>query len=85
MIKSERIDQFRKYIINTYSNCSHSYHGWFDEILCYELHSQPVNPRMRTKTSNYGFETGLTLKELAQKWGIAHLLGRVDSGPLWET
>lgn len=43
----------------------------FDEVLCYELHGQPINPRMRIKTRNDGFETGLTFKELAQKWGIS--------------
>lgn len=43
----------------------------FDEIICYELHSQPINPRMTHKSFNDGYNTGLTFKELAQKWGIS--------------
>jgi len=39
-------------------------------MLCYEIHEEPVNPRMRTKTRNDGFCTGLTFRELAEKWGI---------------
>ena len=64
------VKQFRIQIERTYQNCPFEYKGGFDEILCFELHSQPVNPRMRTKTGNDGFETGLTFKELANKWGI---------------
>lgn len=66
----EKINSFREQIQNTYGN-SHIPFAGFDEILCYELHSQPVNPRMGTKTGNNGFETGLTFRELAQKWGIS--------------
>jgi len=40
-------------------------------LLCYELHTQPVNPRMDGKTFTGGFETGLTFRELANKWGIS--------------
>lgn len=36
----------------------------FGEILCYEIHSQPINPRMEDG------EHGLTFKEIAAKWGI---------------
>lgn len=67
----ETINQFRRHIENTYANCRNSCRGGFDEILCYELHSQPVNPRMKVKTGNDGFETGLTFRELAQKWGVS--------------
>jgi hypothetical protein len=70
MTNGKILKQFRKNIEMTYAN-SHSYKGGFDEILCYELHSQPINPRMRTKTLNNGFECGLTFKELAYKWGIS--------------
>lgn len=71
MIKKEKIIRFRKHIEKSYRNCPNSHRGGFDELLCYEIHSQPINPRMRIKTSNDGFETGLTFKELAQKWGIS--------------
>ena len=42
----------------------------FGEILCFEIHTEPINPRMELKTFS-GYETGLTFKELAQKWGIS--------------
>ena len=66
-----KIDIFRKQIEKSYNCSQFSPNGGFDEILCYELHSQSINPRMRTKTLNDGFETGLTFKEIAQKWGIS--------------
>jgi len=68
---NKKIKQFRKHIEQSYQNCPNSHRGGFDELLCYEIHSQPINPRMRIKTNNDGFETGLTFKELAQKWGIS--------------
>lgn len=71
MTKRQKIEQFRKHIEETYINCAYSDYADFGEILCYELHSQPVNPRMMVKTINNGFQTGLTFKELAQKWGIS--------------
>lgn len=66
----ESLVGFREQIEQAYikANCEYADFG---EILCYELHSQPVNPRMRCKTSNDGFSTGLTFKELAEKWGIS--------------
>ena len=67
---SNSIENFRKQLQKSYVNAGSEYTG-FDEILCYELHSQPINPRMRVKTMNDGFETGLTFKELAKKWGIS--------------
>lgn len=70
MNNHDKIKQFRKHVETAYGNCPFGYKAGFDEILCYELHSQPVNPRMTIKTVNNGFETGLTFKELAQKWGI---------------
>ena len=47
------------------------YKGSFGELLCYELHGQPINPRMNSKTLNDGYCEGLTFKELAHKWGIS--------------
>lgn len=57
------IDFFRIEIESMYSKCPTGCGGSFGEILCFELHSQPVNPR------GLGY-TGLTFKELAAKWGI---------------
>jgi hypothetical protein len=71
MRKQDRIEQFREDLERTYANKFFSCNASFDEMLCYELHSQPVNPRMRVKTCNDGFSTGLTFKELAEKWGIS--------------
>lgn len=74
MAKEREIERFRGHVERTYANCPPncpSYRGSFGEILCYEIHSQPINPRMRVKTGNDGFETGLTFKELAKKWGIS--------------
>ena len=68
---NRKIKQFRNKTESSYQNQQFGFSGGFDEILCYELHSQPVNPRMRSMTMNNGFETGLTFKELAQKWGIS--------------
>ncbi len=70
--------EFRKHIEKIYqfypTGCGNS----FDEILCYELQSQPVNPRMDSKTLNDGFNTGLTFRELANKWGIStNFLGKL--------
>ncbi|MFA5379928.1 MAG: hypothetical protein WC455_29480 [Dehalococcoidia bacterium] len=60
----DKIEQFRIEIERAYEKCPTGGGGSFGEILCYEIHSQPVNPRM-------GMETGLTFKELAAKWGIS--------------
>ena len=69
-MENNNINKFRKIIEKSYT-CDKTFpYAGFDEILCYELHSQPVNPRMGVPTSS-GFETGLTFKELAQKWGIS--------------
>ncbi len=71
MKKSERINQFREHIEKIY--CKHPTRcgGSFGELLCFEIHTQPVNPRMQNKTFSGGYDTGLTFKELAQKWGIS--------------
>ncbi len=75
---SRQIDEFRNHIEQSYRACRFSEYASFDEILCYELHSEPVNPRMSIKTCNDGFETGLTFRELASKWGIStHFLGKL--------
>ena len=68
---NKQIDEFRSHIEQSYRACRFSEYASFDEILCYELHSEPVNPRMDIKTCNDGFETGLTFRELARKWGIS--------------
>ncbi len=70
-VHGKRIEWFRKQIERSYRACKFSEYASFDEILCYEIHTQPVNPRMRTKTRTDGFETGLTFRELAKKWGIS--------------
>ena len=60
-----KIKAYREYIEYAYQNQQFGFSGGFDEILCYELHSNPVNPRLEIG------EKGLTFKELAQKWGIS--------------
>jgi hypothetical protein len=69
--KSNKIEQFRVQIEKAYAVAIDSPSRGFDEIICYELHTQPVNPRMCVKTINGGYHTGLTFKELAEKWGIS--------------
>lgn len=69
--QAAEIREFRKHVQKTYAACEFTHHAGFDEILCYEMHSQPINPRMKQKTMNSGFCTGLTFKELAHKWGIS--------------
>jgi len=71
MKKTDKIEQFREYIERAYSEHPTNCGGSFGEILCYEIHSQPVNPRLKHKTHSGGFYMGLTFKELAQKWGIS--------------
>lgn len=74
----KKIEAFREHIEKTYSRHPTGCGGGFDEILCYEFHDQPVNPRMEYKTFNDGYCTGLTFKELAQKWGISNsFLGKL--------
>lgn len=70
MIK-KKIEEFRRQVERSYRACRFSEYASFDEILCYEIHTEPVNSRMRIKTCSGGFETGLTFKELAKKWGIS--------------
>ncbi len=78
IVMAKKTEEFRKHVENTYQNQQFGFRGGFDEILCYELHTQPVNPRMNSKTMNDGYETGLTFKELAQKWGITmYFLGEL--------
>ena len=71
MKKTNKIEKFRDHIEKTYRKVPTGCGGSFGELICYEIHEQPVNPRMRHKTFNDGFNTGLTFKELAQKWGIS--------------
>jgi len=68
--KKASINKFRNHIQKSYISAN-SLYADFGEIICYELHSQPINPRMRVKTHNNGFCTGLTFRELAEKWGIS--------------
>lgn len=65
------IEKFRQEIESAYSKVPTGCGGGFDEILCFELHDQPINPRMGCKTFNDGNSTGLTFVELADKWGIS--------------
>ncbi len=67
----EKVEGFRGVIEERYRKAPTGCGGSFGEIICYELHTQPVNPRMGCKTFSGGYGTGLTFKELAQKWGIS--------------
>ncbi len=58
------IEAFRRQIEAAYALAPTGGGGSFGEILCYEIHSQPINPRMSVN------ERGLTFKEPAAKWGI---------------
>lgn len=58
------VELFRDKIQNVYRD-SYIPFADFGEILCYEIHSQPINPRMPE-------ELGLTFKELSVKWGISN-------------
>ena len=64
------IEKFRGKIEERYERYPTRCGGSFGEILCFEFHTQPVNPRMQNLTFSGGYATGLTFKELAQKWGI---------------
>ena len=67
-----KIIRFRKHIEKIYHRGNVNTNGGsFGEILCHELHEQPINGRMHIKTRTDGFCTGLTFKELAEKWGIS--------------
>ena len=61
-----KIKQFREHVTEIYRARPTGCGGTFDELLCWEIHEEPVNPRMQSD----GFCTGLTFKELAAKWGI---------------
>ena len=65
-----QVMEFRQELVRRYAVYPTGCGGSFGEILCYELHSEPVNPRMMCKSSTE-HSTGLTFKELAQKWGIS--------------
>lgn len=69
MKKNKKVEKFRRHIEKMYAHHPTGCGGSFGELLCYEFHDQPVNPRMTCKTMT-GYETGLTFRELAQKWGI---------------
>lgn len=64
-----KIKRFREHLEQIYQ-AHPGEAGSFGEILCYEIHSEPINPRMQSKTMSDGFETGLCFNELAAKWGI---------------
>jgi len=70
-LRKKKIEQFRVHVERIYEHYPTNCGGSFGEILCYELHTQPINPRMHHKTFSSGFCTGLTFKELAEKWGIS--------------
>ena len=61
------IKRFRNHIGKRYQTYPTGCGGSFDEILCFELHTQPINSRMMHKTFSGGYNTGLTFKELAEK------------------
>ncbi len=65
MPETSYIEYLRHLIEDQYKDHPTGCGGSFGELLCYEIHSQPHNPRMR-----YG-RTGLTFKELADKWDIS--------------
>lgn len=69
--KNNRIEVYREIIEKRYSHVPTGCGSSFGEILCFELHTQPVNPRMDSKSFSNGYNTGLTFKELAEKWGIS--------------
>jgi len=66
-----KIRRFRNHIEKRYQAYPTGCGGSFGEILCFEIHTEPINPRMQHKTFSGGYDTGLTFKELAQKWGIS--------------
>ena len=70
MKKKQKIEEFREHIETVYSHYPTGCGGSFGEIICFEIHSDPINPRMDTITCTGGYRTGLTFKELATKWGI---------------
>ena len=79
-MSKKQISQFREIVEERYRIAPTNCGGSFGEILCYEVHTQPINPRMDCKTFTGGYCTGLTFKELAQKWGISvSLLGELIS------
>ncbi|MBW7995339.1 MAG: hypothetical protein FVQ81_01960 [Candidatus Glassbacteria bacterium] len=65
-----KVEKFRRDIEDRYAQHPTGGGGSFGEIICFELHSQPVNPRMTCRSST-GFSTGLTFRELAEKWGVS--------------
>ena len=71
MKRNKKVEDFRDLIEQAYRKCPTGCGGSFGELLCFELHDQPVNSRMGYKTFNDGYSTGLTFKELAAKWGIS--------------
>ena len=70
-MSKKHINEFRQITEKRYSIAPTGCGGSFGEILCFELHTQPVNPRMDSKTFSGGYNTGLTFKEIAHKWGIS--------------
>lgn len=64
------MEQFTDHLVESYACNPRGLGGSPGEILCHELHCAPVNPRMAQRTVNRGYETGLTFRELAAKWGI---------------
>lgn len=63
--KRSKIEAFRLIIEMCYKNAPTLCGGSFGEILCYEMHEQPINPRLEVG------DRGLTFLELAEKWGIS--------------
>ena len=68
--KQREINKFEKLIEEIYEQHPTGCGGSFGELLCWEIHSDPINPRMGVPIST-GYCTGLTFRELAKKWGIS--------------
>jgi hypothetical protein len=64
-VNKDKIVLFRSLIEEKYQEYPTGCGSSFGEILCYEIHSQPINRRMGIN------DRGITFKELANKWGIS--------------
>jgi len=65
--RQSKIKQFRELVEDVYEYYPTGCGGSFGEILCYEIHENPINPRMKYNDGS----RGLTFLELAEKWGIS--------------
>ena len=56
------IKEFRDQIEERYRKYPTGCGSSFGELLCFELHTQPVNPRMTCITYSGGYCTGMTFR-----------------------